>query len=47
MSSLIYLPMIYFFVSVGPRVVDEIRAQNALTDLDVRLTRVGAEFSTS
>ena len=31
-----------FFVSVGPRVAAEIRAQNAPTDLNVRLTRVGA-----
>ena len=31
-----------FFLSVGPRVAAEIRAQNVTTDLSVRLTRVGA-----
>ena len=30
-----------FFVSIGPRVAAEIRAKNAPTDLNVRLTRVG------
>ena len=31
-----------YFVSVGPRVAAEIRAQNVPTDLNVRLSRVGA-----
>ena len=31
-----------YFVSVGPRVATEVRAQNAPTDLNVRLSRVGA-----
>ena len=31
-----------FFVSVGPRITAEIQAQNATTDLNARLTRVGA-----